>query len=195
MKELSPPPTNIEEFNYIWRKWIYLLYKKMTTKTKDVHLYMSAALSPSIDPMADGLIGLAAVALADDTKDESRNLSSHVFPDWVEGTDINVHIYFINTTTQAGVTNLVTKLTYNAVALGEVANGVGATLTDTFSLPNNAAANTLHETGAFTLSGSTLALGDILFFKVLRQGSTDTAVGDIGYDGVHIRYQAHINQE
>lgn len=194
-RQFGPPPSQIPEFNEAWRNWLYLVYKKLYRKTKDVHLYMSAALSPSIDPMADGLIGLAPVALADDTKDESRNLSMHVFPDWIPGTDINIHVYMINTQAQTGITNVITELTYISAGIGEVMNGAGTTLTDTFSLPNNVAANTLHETGVFTIPASALALDDIIFIKILRRGSSDTCVGDVGYDGVHIRYNAFINQD
>lgn len=192
---LSPPPTQVEDFNSIWRTWIYLLYKKVTKRTFPIYLLMSAALSPSIDPMADGLIGLVPVALADDSKDESRNIALHVPLNWIPGSDMTLHIHLINTVNQTGVTTVITELSYISVGDGEYCGGTGVTLSNTYSLPSGVSAETLHEGSIFTIPGSAMALDDKIFLKILRKGTTDTAVGDIGYDGIHIEYSGYINHE
>ncbi len=195
VEHLPPPPQQVDEFNYIWKNWFNLVYRYMGKRTYSLHLTMSNSLSPSINPMADGLIGIVPVALADDTKDESRNLGLHIPENWVEGTDITVHFHIINTTAQTGITTVITEMTYISIGHGDVANGAGTSLSITYSLPTGVSANINHDGPTFTIPASALTKGDRVFIKVLRNGSTDTAVGDIGYDGIHVEYTGYINHE
>ncbi len=161
---------------------------------KDRQLNISAAIKPVVNFMRDGFVGLFAVALADDSTDENRNINFHLPGDWKLGTDINIHIHLINVVTQTGTNSVVTELTYLPVGDGENALGAGTTLSGTYTLANNAAAGTMHDGSIFILPGSALAAGDVVGLRVLRKGtsSADTAVGDIGYDGMHITYVSNI---
>jgi len=181
-----------------WGKWFETVYKKLNTRKFSAYLQVTAGLSPSIDPMVDGLIGIAPVALADDAKDESRNLAFHMPLNWVEGTDITIHIHLIPVGSQTGVVSVVTDLTYLSVAYGEDASAAGTTLNSVYALPSGIAAGTIVEGPTFTIPASALSLDDKIFLKVQRTAGSnvlDTAVGDIGYDGIHFEYTGYINHE
>jgi len=204
LHHMSPPLNTtkiIKEDGYAsdqWARWFYKVFKKLYKRTYAIYLRMTTALSPSIDPMADGLIGIASVALADDAKDESRNIAFHVPMDWVPGTDITLHIHLIPVSAQTGVTAVVTDLTYLSVGDNEDASASGTILTNVYSLTSGIAAGTLVEGPIFTIPATALSLDDKVFLKIQRSAGTnasDTAVGDIGYDGIHFEYTGYINHE
>lgn len=194
-REIGPPPTTVVEFSSLWRNWLYLVSRKIYKRTYTLEVHAFQSVSPAANPMVEGVIGIAPVVLADDTTDESRHLSFQLPIDWVSGTDLTVSVYFANVGVQTGVKTVITKLTYNAVAAEEDASGAGATLTDTVTLTSGVAANTYHTSGNITLPASALTLGDTIFLTLLRDATTDTCVGDVGYQTIIIQYSGFINHE
>jgi hypothetical protein len=193
-RDFGPPPSIVLDFNVTWRNWLNLVYRKLYKRTYIVELLAYQSVSPA-SPMVDGVIGLVPVVLADDTTDEFRNLSFFIPNNWIVGSDIIVTANFINTTVQVGVKNVITKITYNAYASDELANGAGTVLTDTLTLVNNVAANTSHESGSFTIPGTALALNDTVALYLQRDAATDTCVGDVGYQNLIIEYSGLLNHE
>jgi len=194
-REFGPPPSRVQEFESIWRQWLNLVYRKIYKRTFTVVLQATNSVSPSSNPMVDGLVGIGPVALADATTNESRHLAFALPLDWVVGSDLTAKVHFANTTTQTGVKTVITKLTYLAVGLEEVASGAGTALTDTVSLSSGVAANTFHTSGDFTIPATALALGDTVFLKLERDATTDTCTGDVGYQNIVIEYTGFINHE
>ncbi len=194
-REFGPPPSVITEFNHVWRNWLNLVFQKIYKRTYTVELQATNSVSPSSNPMVDGVIGIGPVALADATTDESRHLSFALPENWQVGSDLTVKIHFANIALQTGVKNVITKLTYLAVAPEEVASGTGTTLTDTVTLTSGVAANTFHVSGDLTIPESALALGDTVFLELIRDATTDTCTGDVGYQNIIIEYTGYINHE
>ncbi len=190
-RELPPPPSRIQEFEITWRNWLYLVFKKIVKRTYSINLQASNSVSPAANAMVDGLVGIAPVVLADDTTAESRHLSFELPENWVEGSDLTVRVRFMNTTTQTGVVTVKTQLLYLSTALLEVVTG-STTLSATNTLSNNVAANTLHVTADWTISG--LSQGDSIYLQLDRD-VTDSCVGDVAYQVVTVDYTGFINHE
>ena len=194
-RKFGPPPTVITEFNQTWRNWLVLIYGKVYKRTFTVELQVTNSVSPSSNPMVDGVVGIGPVALADDTTNESRHLAFVMPLDWVVGSDLTVNVNYVNIGIQTGVKTVITQLTYNAFTSEELANGAGTTLTDTVSLTSGVAANTHHVSGDMTIPATALALGDTVFLQLIRDASTDTCVGDVGYQSIVIEYSGYLNHE
>lgn len=194
-REFGPPPAQVPEFESVWRNWLYLVYRKIYKSTFLINLQATNSYSPASNPMTDGVMGLAPVALADATTNESRNLSFAMPLNWVPGTALTVKIYYANISAQTGVKTVITKVTYLSIATEEVASGAGTALTDTVTLTSGVAANTFHQSGNMTIPASALALGDMVFLQLLRDAATDTCTGDVGYQNVVIEYTGFINHK
>ncbi len=192
-REFGPPPSRIQEFEISWRNWLYLLYKKIYKRTYQIELQaFNSVVAPS-NSMADGVIGIAPIVLADDTTNESRHLAFNLPINWVSGTDLIIKIRLANASAQTGIKTVITKLTYNAIALEEVISSAGTILTDTLSLESGVAANTYHVSGSFTIPAQ--SLGDTVFLELQRDATNDTCVGDVAYQSLLIEYQGFINHE
>jgi len=194
-REFGPPPSVIAEFNYVWRNWLNLVFQKIYKRTYTIELQATNSVSPAANPMVDGVVGIGPVALADATTNESRHLAFALPENWMVGTALTVKVHYANISAQTGVKNVITQLTYLAVAPEEVASGAGTTLSDTVSLTSGVAANTLHVSGNLTIPAAALALGDTVFLQLIRNAATDTCVGDVGYQNIIIEYTGYINHE
>lgn len=194
-RDFGPPPSVINEFDSVWRNWLNLVFQKLYKRTYTIELQATNSVSPSSNPMVDGVMGIAPVALADAATNESRHLAFSIPINWIKGTDLTVNVNFANIGLQSGVKTIITKLTYLGIAAEEVASGSGTALTDTVTLSSSVAANTFHTSGDFTIPASALALGDTVFLKLERDAATDTCTGDVGYQSVVIKYQGYINHE
>lgn len=194
-REFGPPPSVIAEFNHVWRDWLNLVFQKIYKRTFTLELQATNSVAPSSNPMVDGVLGIGPVALADATTNESRHLAFVVPENWMSGTDLIVNVHYANISAQTGVKNVITKLTYLAIAPEEVASGSGTALTDTVTLSSGVAANTLHTSGDFTIPATALTLRDTVFLKLERDAATDTCTGDVGYQNIIIEYQGYINHE
>ena len=194
-RDFGPPPSIVTEFNITWRNWLNLVYHKVYKRTFTVELQATNSVSPAANPMADGVIGVSPVALADDTTNESRNLVFLVPVNWIVGSDLTVAIYFANTTLQAGIKTIISSITYSVVAVGEDLSAAGSAITDTLTLPNNVAANTYHKSGNLIIPGSALAVGDVVAISLARDAANDTCVGDVGFQLVSVAYNGLLNHE
>jgi len=192
-RNFGPPPNIVVEFNEIWRNWLNLVYQKIYKRIFTIDLQASNSVSPSSNPMVDGVIAITPVVLADDTTNESRHFSVVIPDDWVVGTGLTLNVYFANTTTQTGVKNVITNIAYLAIAASEVITGAGTTITDTVTLPTGVAADTSHVSGSFSIPGSALSAGDVLSLQLIRNSATDTCVGDVAYINLLVRYTGLIN--
>lgn len=192
-RELPPPPSRVQDFEITWRNWLYLLFKKIVKRTYTIELPAYNSVSPTANAMTDGLVGITPVVLADDTTQETRNLSFEIPEDWVVGSDLKVRVRFMNTTTQTGVVTVNTRLLYRSTALLEVSTG-STTLTTTNTLANNVAANTLHVTADWTIAGSVLSQGDSVSLQ-LERNISDSCVGDVAYQVISIDYTGFLNHE
>ncbi len=192
-REFGPPPSRIQEFEITWRNWLYLVFKKIYKRTYSVNLPAFNSVSPTSNPMVDGLIGIVPIVLADDTTVETRNFSVELPENWVQGTDLIASIRFFNAATQTGVVTVKTQLLYLNIALLEVATG-STTLATTTTLANNVNANTLHVTADLIIPASTLSSGDSIYLR-LERDVTDSCVGDVAYQVISINYTGFINHE
>jgi len=192
-REFGPPPSRIQEFEISWRNWLYLVFKKIYQRTYSINLPAYDSVSPSVNPMVDGLVSIAPVVLADDTTGEFRYLSFELPENWVTGSDLKVRVRFMNTTTQVGVVTVNTQVLYRNNALLEVVSG-SATLITTNTLASNVLANTLHVTADWTIPASTLSQGDSIYLRLGRD-ITDSCVGDVAYQVVTIDYTGFLNHE
>lgn len=194
-RDFGPPPYIVPEFNVIWRNWLNLVYQKIYKRTFTIDLQATNSVSPASNPMVDGVMGIAPVALAGAITNESRHLAFVVPENWISGSDLTVKIRFANISGQAGVKTVITLLAYLPIAAEEVASGTGTTLTDTVSLATGVAANTFHVSADLTIPGSALSLNDTVFLKLTRDAATDTCTGDVGYQSIVIEYSGLLNHE
>lgn len=194
-RDFGPPPYIVPEFSVIWRNWLNLVYRKIYKRSYTIELQATNSVSPPSNPMVDGVIGVAPVALADDTTNESRHLAFAIPVNWITGTQLTLNIHYANTTTQTGVKTIVSSVTYNAIAPNEVASGGGTVITDTLTLANNVVANTFHISGNLIIPASALALGDTVFIQLVRAAANDTCVGDVGFQNIVVTYTGFLNQE
>ena len=194
-REFGPPPSIITEFNQVWRNWLNLVFEKIYKRTYALNIQLITTQPHVSIGMTEGLLGDSTVYLADDTATEYSYFGFLLPLDWVPGTDLTLRITFINSTVQTGVKTVVTRIGYNVRALGSDVTGSPVTLTDTVSLPSAVAALTLHQGGALPIPGSALTLGDNLVCWIGRIATSDTCVGDVGYQNISIEYTGYINHE
>jgi len=190
-RDFGPPPNTVEEFGSVWRNWLYLLYRKVYKRDNFIFIQAINGIGdgqPS-NTMAEGLIGIAPVILAQDSRRMNQNFSSVIPLDWVQGTDLEIGIMFANTQAQSGVTAVVTEIVFEDTSVGEDLSLPGTPVTLTTPLPNNVAANILHIETFFITPQTDLNPGNGFQFTLARDGS-DAADG---YKQIIIKYQAFIN--
>lgn len=143
---------------------------------------------PPTNPMDDGIVGTFSVALADDTTEENRYLEWHVPQNWKVGTDVDIHLHYINVDAQTGTNNVIFGIEYAAVGHGEDATPTTTIVEITETLANNQAAEIMEETAPLTIDGANLDTDDAVGIRLYRKAGADTATGDIGLDGIHFEY-------
>lgn len=153
-----------------------------------IHGYTAG--KPQTAPMGESIIGTYAVLLADDTSEEYANISWHVPENWKAGSDVDIHVHYMNVDAQTGTKSFILGIDYAAVADGEDGTPAETTVEVTETLANNQVAEVMGETQAITLSGANLAVDDTVGIRLYRKAAdaSDTMTGDLAIDGIHFLY-------
>lgn len=158
--------------------------------TEDLSVAVAAAGSPAANPMADDVLGMYSVLLADDSTEESRYFHIHVPRDWKPGTDITIELHYMNADLQVGTNAAIFGIEYTAVNDNE--DGTPATTTDeiTDTLAEDEAAETMHTTAIMTIAGADITSNDVVGFRLYRKAADggDTMGGDAAIASVHPQY-------
>lgn len=198
-REIPPPPNKVADFGMAWRNWLYLVYRKVNKRT---HLEVKQIIDGIGDgnpnnTMQEGLIGIAPVGFAQDSRRMDRNFSWEIPLNWVKGSNLEFGITFANTQAQTGLVSVVTEVNFEATSIGEDLSLAGTAVVLELELPNNVAANILHLATIVIIPSPDLNPGNPVQFEIARVGTdaADTCVGDVGYKEIAIAYDGFINHE
>lgn len=199
---LDPPPPPVEPVNespsadMAWKNWLNSLYQKVsggeTGIKKEIFIDPTRMKGIGATGMVETVAGTFYVLTADDSINEEAYFSFHVPDDWKAGSDVSIHIDYMNAIAQTGINSVIFNIDYASVADGEDGTPIVTTVTVTDTLATDEVAEVMHETSPMVLSGSGLAAGDVVGCKIYRDASNvaDTMTGDALIAFAHIEYMS-----